>query len=140
VNDIKITDSGDIEIDAGSGDIATTGAISYKTDLNEANTVSQLALMAVKTEKGDFITHPELGSSLHTMLGYPNKPSTAALGESFIRNAIRAHGVANKITVESWPTDLNTIAYEVKIAVGAPNRMLTFTLTQALDNAPVTEE
>jgi hypothetical protein len=72
-------------------------------------------------------------------MGYPNKPATAAIGKNLINAAIRSWGIANEISIDSWPENLNEIAYEVKIMVGNnPPKALTFVLRQSLDLLPST--
>lgn len=137
ISDIRITDDGDIDIESSTGDIALTGGDVYEQMVGDANTISQIALIALKTEQGDFIKHESLGSLLHTLIGFPNKPATANAGKKFILNALKAHGISSKILIESWPEDLNTIGYEVKIGIGGNDEMLSFTMFQTLSDLGV---
>jgi hypothetical protein len=132
VIDLRITDDGDIAIETGRGDVALTGYNSPMSDNDIARCLAQYARMACQTEKGDLLIAPALGNELNSLIGLPNKPATAALGERLIRNALVSWGINNKVLIETWPEDVNTIAYEVRISLGPSGRELSFMLRQAL--------
>lgn len=130
--DVKLTDDGDIAIEAGRGDVALTGYSALPSDMEDAVCLTQMAKMSLRTEKGDLLTDTRLGNELNSLMGLPNKPSTAARGEQLIRAALRSWGINNKVTIETWPVDNSTIGYEVKIELTPGGRELTFTLQQGL--------
>jgi hypothetical protein len=128
--DATMTAEGDFSI-SESGDLAVTG-ISPAADEEIAACIGQLAYFGLKTDLTDFTIHPEIGSEAKKMLGLPNKPQTAELGKEIISKAIRSMGINNRLEIDSWPEDINTIAYEVKIYLGTSNRALTLVLRNAL--------
>jgi hypothetical protein len=132
VIDIKIAEDGDFELDPSTSDLLLTGSNPLTSD-DKARVISQLAFFAIKTEAGDFTIHPEIGSSIRQIWGMPNKPSTAKRGENHIRAALTSVGIDNRMDITSWPEDLNTIGYEVKIYIGDnPPKIMKMTLIQAL--------
>lgn len=130
--DVKLTESGDIGIESSRGDVALTGYQILPNDMEDAVCLTQMAKMALRTEKGDLLIAPLLGNELMSLMGMPNKPSTAVRGEQLIRAALRSWGIENKVTIETWPVDHTTIGYEVKIELATSGRELTFTLQQGL--------
>jgi hypothetical protein len=130
--DARITSDGDIDIEAGRGDIALTGYSSTPSVKDDATAIAQMARMALSTERGDFLLHQALGNELRKIVGYPNRQDTAAFGKKLIKSALLGWGIANNVEIESWPKDLNTLAFEVKIAVGPSNKELSFVLEQGL--------
>lgn len=129
--DTKITPAGDIAVDSARGDIALTG---YTTnDKDTAACVAQLARMSLMTERGDFLIHAALGNELTKLIGLPNKRSTAAAGARLIKDALKSWGIYNAVSIESWPKDPNTLAFNVKISLGPSGKELSFVLTQILN-------
>jgi hypothetical protein len=131
VIDTKITDIGDIDV--AEGDIALTGRTTSDKDV--ASCIAQMARMALSTERGDLLLHASLGNELAKLIGLPNKKSTAALGIQIIKSALISWGVSNKVTIESWPPDLNTLAFDVHISLGPSGKELSFILKQTLNIA-----
>lgn len=133
--DLKIDASGDWEIDEGTKDLKLTGSTPALSE-DIAKTVAQLAYFGLKTDLGDLSIHPEVGNDIAKLMGLPNKPSTAASGEKYIRAALASMSILNDVSIESWPEDLNTIAYEIKITVGNPPKVMKMTIRQSLQ--PIT--
>ena len=133
--DIQLSDDGDIVVEP-TGDVALTGRFTIETDTDSARAISQLALMAIKTERGDFMLHPSLGCDINKLHGFPNSPAVANKGVALIQEAIKSFGITSSVTINSWPVDMSTIAYEVNIQVGSQANMVTFTIKQALDSIP----
>lgn len=128
--DVSLNAEGDFIVDP-VGDLSLTGS-SPVVDEEVAACIAQLAYFGLKTDLTDFTIHPEIGSEAKKMLGLPNKPATAELGKEIISRAIRSMGITNKIEIDSWPEDVNTIAYEVKIYIGTTSKALTLVLRNAL--------
>jgi hypothetical protein len=132
VIDIKIDSDGDFELDSATGDLLLTGMSPLTSD-DIARAISQLAFFSIKTEKNDFTTHPEIGTNIKQIWGLPNKPTTAKLGEAYIIEAIKSVGISNRIEITSWPEDLNTIGYEIKIYIGGTANVMKMTIMQAIN-------
>jgi hypothetical protein len=131
--DLKITSNGDFIVDK-AGDLSLTGEKTSIASTEETEVLAaQMAYMAIKTELSDFVFHPYLGNELKKLLGLPNKPATAAMGEKLIMQALKLWSVPGIITISSYPIELQKIRFEIKIEIGNPPKYVTLTLDQILD-------
>jgi hypothetical protein len=131
--DSKITPAGDFAIESATGDLALTGYSKPVSNRDEGACLAQLARIALSTEKGDFLLYAALGSELKSIVGLPNSAGTAAKGVILIKNALASYGIRNKVYVDAWPEDHNTLAFEVRISLGASDKELSFIVRQALN-------
>ena len=131
--DLRITSNGDFDLES-TGDLMLTGTDNQSSE-EIAVAVSQLSYMAIKTNRGDYILHGNIGNELSKIIGLPNKPVTSSAGIGLIKDAIAGWGVNYPITIEAWPESQNSIGYEVNIKVGSPARWVKMTLNQILDDA-----
>jgi hypothetical protein len=123
-NDLYFTNDGDLAV-ATNGDIAVT--------ITEQEFVKQQAQTRLATEQGDFVSYPNLGANLQTLIGLPNTQNTARVGQQLIERAISYDGLLprGRATVEATPTAPDTIVFNVSIPIG--NRQsVQLTLTQIL--------
>jgi phage baseplate assembly protein W len=123
-NDLYFTEDGDLAR-ATNGDIAVT--------TSEQQFIVQQCQMRLATERGDFVTYPNLGASLQQLIGLPNTQATARFGQSLIEAAICYDNLVarGRATVEATPTGPDTIVFNITIPVG--NRQsVQLTLTQIL--------
>jgi len=120
--DIYFTEMGDFAI-TSNGDLAYT-----ETDEQQ---VSQQAVIRLATEKGDFPVYPKLGASLQNLVGRPNTPETASYGARLIDEELKRYNFVTKLEIDSWPSSINTIEYQVNISYGV-DKSISLTLQQLL--------
>lgn len=116
------TETGDFILSA-NGDLAYT-----ETDEQQ---VLQQAILRLATEKGDFPVYPQLGASLQKLVGRPNTAETANYGARLIEEELKRYSFVSKLEIDSWPSSINTIEYQINISYGT-DKSVSLTLQQLL--------
>lgn len=120
--DMYFTETGDFILSA-NGDLAYT-----ETDEQQ---VLQQAILRLATEKGDFPVYPQLGASLQKLVGRPNTAETANYGARLIEEELKRYSFVSKLEIDSWPSSINTIEYQINISYGT-DKSVSLTLQQLL--------
>ena len=107
MKDIWLNESGNFVVDA-TGDLR----VAENMDM-DLQTVS----FRIKTENGELILHPEIGTSLAALIGQPLTPENLRLGEFLIRESLTFDGTINDslLSVKGVPLSSTSCLFIIEI-------------------------
>ena len=110
-NDLRWSWNGDLVIGQDS-DLDDTGINTYDSFVQEVIT-------RIKSDLGDWVMHPGLGSDLTNLIGEPNNRVTAEEGRIRILSSLTNNQFCDpsRIKIRYMPIDIHTIYYDLSISV-----------------------
>ena len=102
--DLQISEDGELLINA-AGDLATCWGDEQ---------LAQEVLIRLKTQKGDFLLSPEMGTSLERFIGQPNEVNTHRSIQAAVKSELERGGLIYGSSVEVVPIGPNEILIVVE--------------------------
>jgi hypothetical protein len=120
LKDLWLSSEGDLEL-GPDGDFRVAQDDDVRT---------QSAALRIKTEPGEVILHPEIGTGLETLIGKRLSEENLAYGEQLIKEAITFDGnfEPSSVAVRGVPLNSQEIVFVVEVATSGLRRSIALAI------------